>query len=289
MSKRRMFSQDIVGSDAFNDMPATAQLLYFQLCMNADDDGFVSPRRIMRMIGANEDDLRVLIAKRFVLAFPDTSVVVIKHWRLNNFIRNDRYKKTTYTKELEMLTFNEFGAYTELLKIPKFVEAIEENITTELGKNTEVVNQMTTVGIPNDIPTVDPGKVRLGKVSNKVLDKSNTFVELDKPTPRPAKASSKEFIALLVKTLGFSEKTLATEGRIRKLQVRLKTFTPKQIVDAARALSEDEYMQGSNDSGKRYGTIDYLLRSDEIIDKYLNSESNSGEVKSDEQYLHNLG
>ena len=86
MAERRMFALKIVDSDAFLDMPDSAQNLYFHLAMRADDDGFISnPRKVMRMIGANEDNLKILLAKRFLLTF-DTGIVVIKHWRLHNYI-----------------------------------------------------------------------------------------------------------------------------------------------------------------------------------------------------------
>lgn len=113
MSDRRMFSQAIVGSDAFLDMPVSSQVLYFHLAMRADDDGFVSPKMVMRLIGSSEDDLKVLIAKRFILPF-DSGVVVIKHWLIHNLLRSDLYKETLYKKEKEMLGLNENGAYTEL-------------------------------------------------------------------------------------------------------------------------------------------------------------------------------
>lgn len=111
---RRMFSPAIVGSDAFLDMPVSSQVLYFHLGMYADDDGFVNPKRIMRMVGVGEDDLRVLIGKRFVLNF-ESGVVVIKHWKINNLVRKDWYKETQYAELKEQLTLKPNGAYTELV------------------------------------------------------------------------------------------------------------------------------------------------------------------------------
>jgi len=110
-----MFSLDIVSSDAFLDMPVSVRELYFQLGMYADDDGFINPKKIIRMIGASEDDLRLLIAKRFVLPF-ETGVVVIKHWKINNYIQNDRYKPTRYLEEKELLKIKENGSYTESIQ-----------------------------------------------------------------------------------------------------------------------------------------------------------------------------
>lgn len=107
-----MFAKTIVLSDAFLDMPLTARCLYFTLGMFADDDGFVNaPRGIMRQCGASEDDMRMLLAKKFVLSF-ETGVIVIKHWRINNYLRADRYIPTKYTEELSRLGVDENGAYT---------------------------------------------------------------------------------------------------------------------------------------------------------------------------------
>lgn len=107
-----MFSTNIVESDAFLDMPLTAQSLYFHLNMNADNDGFVNPKRIMRMIGAANDDLQILIAKRFLLSF-DSGVVVIKHWWINNTKRADRHVPTTYQNELKELYLKQNKSYTK--------------------------------------------------------------------------------------------------------------------------------------------------------------------------------
>lgn len=113
MAERRMFSKSIVLSDAFLDMPLSARCLYFTLGMFADDDGFVgSPKGIMRQCGASQDDMKILIEKRFVLAF-ESGVIVIKHWRINNYLRNDRYHETTYFEEKNNLEIDKNGAYTE--------------------------------------------------------------------------------------------------------------------------------------------------------------------------------
>lgn len=113
IAERRMFAKTIVLSDAFLDMPLSARCLYFTLGMFADDDGFVnSPKGIMRQCGASEDDLKVLLLKRFLLAF-DSGVIVIKHWRINNYLRNDRYVETKYTDEKSMLTIDQNGAYSD--------------------------------------------------------------------------------------------------------------------------------------------------------------------------------
>lgn len=143
MAKRRMFSQQITESDSFLDMPLSAQALYFHLGMSADDDGFVnSPKRVQRVIGANDDDLKLLIAKHFVIAF-ESGVVVIKHWKINNFIRTDRYTPTVYADEMAMLYEKDNRAYT--------------------------------LGIPDDNQRYTNGSRRLDKTS---IDKTNVVCDM---------------------------------------------------------------------------------------------------------------
>ena len=113
MAERRMFTQKIVESDAFTEMPLSAQALYFHLGMVADDDGFVNnPKKVCRSIAASEDDLKILLLKRFLLSF-ESGIVVLKHWRMNNQIRKDRYTETLYKEEKNSLMLKENGAYSE--------------------------------------------------------------------------------------------------------------------------------------------------------------------------------
>lgn len=112
MAKRRMFSTQITDSDSFLELPLSTQALYFHLGMAADDDGFINnPKRIQRVIGANEDDLKLLIAKKFVIAF-ESGVVVVKHWKINNYIPKDRYKPTVYEDEKAQIFEKPNRAYT---------------------------------------------------------------------------------------------------------------------------------------------------------------------------------
>ena len=153
MAERRMFAKTIIDSDAFLDMPQSSQLLYFHLSMRADDDGFLNnPKSIMRNVGCKDDDINLLILKKFLIPFA-SGVVVIKHWKIHNYIRNDRYKETKYKEEKNTLCLDENNAYTQS-------------------------NNM--LGIPNDnqMDTQDRlGKVRLGKVKDKE-SKSSSFDSL---------------------------------------------------------------------------------------------------------------
>ena len=132
MAERRMFAKTIIDSDAFLEMPVSARLLYYDLSMRADDDGFLNnPKKIQRMIGCSEDDLKLLIAKNFIIPF-ESGVVVIKHWKIHNYIRNDRYKETVYKEEKALLETKENKAYT--LGIPNGYQ-MDTQDRLELGKD----------------------------------------------------------------------------------------------------------------------------------------------------------
>lgn len=112
MAERRMFAKKITESDSFLDMPSSTQMLYFHLSMNADDDGFVNnPKKIQRMCGASDDDFKLLIAKSFVILF-ESGIIVIKHWKMHNYIQSDRYRPTDYVDEKSMLGIKKNKAYT---------------------------------------------------------------------------------------------------------------------------------------------------------------------------------
>ena len=147
MAERRMFAKTIVLSDAFLDLPMSARCLYFTLGMLADDDGFVNaPRAIMRQCGASDDDMRNLIAKKFVLIF-DTGVIVIKHWRINNYLQKDRYRETKYLDEKATLTIDENGNYHQ--------QAEPETMYTQGCIHKDVYTGKDSIG-----------KDSIGKVSN---------------------------------------------------------------------------------------------------------------------------
>lgn len=111
-----MFAKTIIDSDAFLDMPLSAQALYFHLSMRADDDGFINnPKKIQRMVGASDDDCKLLVMKRFIIAF-ESGVIVIKHWRIHNYIQKDRYIPTIYKDEKALLLVKDNKAYTEVKK-----------------------------------------------------------------------------------------------------------------------------------------------------------------------------
>ena len=184
MANKRMFNIKIVDSDAFLDMPLSAQALYFHLNMRADDDGFVgNPKRIKNLIGASDDDLKLLIAKRFLLIFED-GVIVIKHWRIHNTIAKDRYKKTVYTDELKQLGIKENKAYT--LNGNNLETKCIQNVITDID-----------IDLDKDID-IDKDKKRETFVS--IVDSYTKNDDL--------KASLNDFIEMRKKMKGFTIKAL---------------------------------------------------------------------------------
>ena len=142
MAERRMFTKKITNSDAFIDMPLSTQALYFHLNMEADDDGFnSSPKKIQRMIGAGDDDLKLLFAKNFIIPF-ESGVVVIKHWKLHNYIRNDRYKETVYKEEKALLEVKDNNVYT--LGIPN---GYQMDTQVRLGKDSIEIDKNNNIVI----------------------------------------------------------------------------------------------------------------------------------------------
>ncbi len=107
-----MFAKTIIDSDAFLDMPLSTQALYFHLSMRADDDGFINnTKKVQRMLGCSDDDMKILLSKNFVIPF-DTGVCVIKHWKIHNLIQKDRYKPTIYGEHKEQLSLKDNNVYT---------------------------------------------------------------------------------------------------------------------------------------------------------------------------------
>ena len=117
MARKRMFDLEVVDTDLFLEMPQSTQNLYFHLGMRADDDGFVSnPKKIIRTIGANQDDLKILFSKQFIIPF-ESGIVVIRHWKLNNILRKDTYTETIYKEEKKQLVEDENGVYKLMSRV----------------------------------------------------------------------------------------------------------------------------------------------------------------------------
>lgn len=212
MANKRMFNVTVLDSDAFLDMPLSAQALYFHLNLRADDDGFIgNPKRIQRLVGASEDDLKLLIAKAFLIVF-ENGVVVVKHWRMHNAIRKDRYTITNYTDELKRLGMKENKSYTLNQN-----EMIERCIPCG--------NQMATNGLPSVIQTVATD-IDIGLDIDKDID-----IDLSKPK-KPTKHKYGEYHHVLLDDNQYE---------------RLKKLYGDSLDEHIRIL--DEYIETS---GKKY-------------------------------------
>ena len=158
MARKRMFRLDVLETDTFMDMPLTTQALYFHLNLRADDDGFIgNPNQIVRSIGASMDDLKLLMAKRFILTFED-GVIVIKHWRLHNTLSQNRYHETNFTDDKAMLRIKDNKAYT-------FDEAYAplcDARLVEMSKR-QTIDEQKTNADKDSIGKVSIGKVSIGK------------------------------------------------------------------------------------------------------------------------------
>jgi len=164
MAERRMFAKTIVDSDAFLDMPISAQALYFHLCMRADDEGFVNaPKKIQRVVGCNDDDLKVLAAKSFIIPF-ESGIIVIKHWKMHNYLRKDRTKETVYETEKQTLFTKSNGAYT-LNQPPEYPGQMAVCVGfdgVEIVETIEQDDESATFGCQ----VVDVDKIRLDKIKD---------------------------------------------------------------------------------------------------------------------------
>lgn len=140
MANRRMFSLRIVDTDNFLEMPTSTRLLYYDLAMRADDDGFVnSPQKIMKIVGATNDDFKILCAKQYIFPF-ESGICVIKDWKIHNYIQKDRYQGTIYREEFSQLSDDKNGAYTKCIQS---VSNMDTQVSLELGKDrieTEINN-----------------------------------------------------------------------------------------------------------------------------------------------------
>lgn len=162
MAQKRMFDKTITNSDEFLEMPDSSQNLYFHLSMNADDDGFVNNwKSIMRMTGHKEDDLKVLVAKQFIIPF-DSGVIVIKHWRINNYLRNDRYIETKYKEEKSKLTLDD-----------NLVYQLDTNGIHSIDKNRIVKNSIEEKEIYKEKDSKKNKKPTLEEVKEYCLERKN--------------------------------------------------------------------------------------------------------------------
>ena len=263
MAQKRMFDKIITNDDNFLEMPNSTQALYFHLSMNADDDGFVNNwKSIMKITGTKEDDLKILISKSYLIPF-DSGILVIKHWRINNYLRGDRYRPTQFQKEFNMLENHENKAY-------------------------QLKSEWSTIGIP----VVNPDKIRIDKnrieknreeensIDNKKisLTSEEMLLETDKisskdslviasPTPTENKKEVfNKFLNIyneectnLPKCLKITEKRKVAINKCLKEKIDEEVF--KQICIKA---NQSDFLIGENDRNWK-ADFDFVTRSDKAM------------------------
>lgn len=247
LAQKRMFTMKIVDSDAFLDMPATTQCLYFHLNMRADDDGFIgNPKRIMKITGASEDDLRLLIAKRFVLTFED-GVIVIKHWRMHNTLSRDRYTETSYIDEKRMLLLKENGSYSlasgNVIDDTKLIE--RSNRQTHNRRNKDARREKD-IGLDKDID-IDKEK------DNKLIVSKDTICQTD------VRRVIEEWNKLQEVGINPIRDIKPSSKRCQLLKGRIREYGIDEVLSAINNVRYSDFLRGENNRGWMI-TFDWFVK-----------------------------
>lgn len=251
MAQRRMFTKKVTDTDTFLDMPLSTQALYFHVNMHADDDGFVDNiNTIKRMVGASKDDEKLLIAKQFLIPFEESGVVVVKDWRMHNYIRKDTYNKTIHSRELSQLSHDTNGSY----------ELVDDTST----ERPRLVNDPS--------PQVRLGKVRLGKSKYNTPPSNEVEVveveQVDKPME-----TTKKIIDKMNELMGNtgSKKIKATASKSKIVGTRLKDYSAEEL----SAMVEFKWHYWSGWAGRANAFVFDTLMRPSNVDKYMD-EMNTG-------------
>lgn len=266
MAERRMFAKTIIDSDAFLEMPLSTQALYFHLSMRADDDGFINnPKKIQRMIGASDDDGKLLVMKKFIIPF-DSGVVVIKHWKIHNYIQKDRYKETMYKEEKAQLETKENKAYklTEkpciqnVYNMDTQVRLGKDRLEIELDKDSIEEDESSTTPTPSKPIKKKSSKHKHGEYQNILL----TDEELEKlKNEYPNYEEAIEYLDEYIEMTGKKYKShylamkkwvfSALEERQRKSQSNQRKFTKTvPVVPIPKWLEEQKLKEAESEKPK---------------------------------------
>lgn len=257
MAERRMFTQKIVESDDFLDMPCSAQSLYFHLNMRADDDGFVNnARSITRAVGSSADDLKLLIAKRFVLAFDNC--IVVKHWRMHNTLRKDRYKPTQYQGEFALLAVKENGAYTDAVIYGN------QTATTWQPNGNQMATQYSVVEDREEKNSL--GEIRVGE------DKSPA-------TPADIKAVIDLYLSICTSLPAL--KTLSAT-RKQNIETALQDFTLEDFRTCFKKAEASSFLKGQKKGGFK-ASFDWLIKV-ENMSKVIEGNYDDAPVNANSSY-----
>ena len=231
MADKRMFSMKIIDSDAFLEMPLSTQALYFHLSMRADDDGFLNnAKRITNMVGANQNDYDLLVAKKFVIQFPE-GICVIKHWKINNYIRNDRYKETVYVEEKEFLEVARNGSYT---------------IKSDFG-------------IPKSYQTDTQYRLDKIRLDKNRVEENNTDVLLA-PPPKSKQINYQKIVNSYNRICkSYSKIKKLSKARKDAIKARLNTYTEDELIEVFEKAEASDFMRGKNNRNWK-ATFDWMIK-----------------------------
>lgn len=245
MANKRMFTMKIVDTDAFLDMPLSTQCLYFHLNMRADDDGFIgNPKRIEKIIGANDDDLKLLIAKRFVILFDD-GVIVIKHWRMHNTLSRDRYIETSYTDEKKKLLLKDNGSYS-----------LTNGNSIDDTKLIERSNRQTQKRRKIDEQKTHSDK-DIGLDKDKEKDINDLIVSKDTIRQTDVQQIINEWNTL--EEFGINPVKRMTPKREQAVKARIRQNHMDDILEAIENIRHSSFLQGQNKEGWMI-TFDWFLK-----------------------------
>ena len=251
MANKRMFTMKIVDTDAFLDMPLSTQCLYFHLNMRADDDGFIgNPKRIEKIIGANDDDLKLLIAKRFVILFDD-GVIVIKHWRMHNTLSRDRYVETSYTDEKKKLLLKDNGSYSLTNGNSIDDTKLIERSNRQTQKRRKIDEQKTYSDKDIDLDK----DLELDK--DKEKDINDLIVSKDTIRQTDVRQVVIEWNTL--EEFGITPVKRMTPKREQAVKARIRQNCVEDILEAIENIRRSTFLQGQNKNGWMV-TFDWFLK-----------------------------
>lgn len=261
MAERRMFAKTIIDSDAFLDMPLSTQALYFHLSMRADDEGFVNnPKKIQRMTGASDDDVKLLIAKRFIIPF-ESGVCVIKHWLIHNYIQKDRFKPTVYKDERSSLVVKQNKSYSLM--------------------DTECIHDVSSLETQ-----VRLGKDSLGKVSLGEVREGESEGETADEPPAPPHVPYEQ-IKMLYNSLcpSFSRCTAMSEARKKAIKARFVSgYTMEDFKTLFTKAEASSFLKGRNNRNWT-ASFDWLIKNAnmaKVLDGNYDDHTPGGPNRSDD-------
>lgn len=247
----------IVDTDAFLDMPLSTQCLYFHLNMRADDDGFIgNPKRIEKIIGANDDDLKLLIAKRFVILFDD-GVIVIKHWRMHNTLSRDRYIETSYTDEKKKLLLKDNGSYSltngNSIDDTKLIERSNRQTHKRRKIDERKTHSDKDIGLDKDL------ELDLDTELDKDKEKDINDLIVSKDTIRQTEVQRIINEWNTLEEFGITPVKRMTPKREQAVKARIRQNCVEDILEAIENIRHSSFLQGQNKNGWMV-TFDWFLK-----------------------------